>query len=81
MSDESDPFSRESILRRVNTSIRAHNTKLLFVSAHYDCAANPVPEAVQFLELNTAATVLGRIYPDMKIVKLWLDEHFSVLVV
>lgn len=81
LSDDSDPASRESILRRVNTSIRAHDTQLLFVSAHYDCAANPVSEAVQLLELNAAAAILGRIYPDMKIVRLWLNENFSVLVV
>lgn len=74
------PHSNEarSIFHRVDISIQAHGSRQIAVVAHHDCAGNPVPPGEQAAHLAACLKLLGRKYPRMERIGLWVDEKWSV---
>jgi hypothetical protein len=48
----------ESLRKKVGISIEKHNSKIIAVVAHYDCAGNPESEDVQKKHLRKAVDVI-----------------------
>ncbi|MCX8015603.1 MAG: hypothetical protein N2748_06235, partial [candidate division WOR-3 bacterium] len=44
----SDPHHKkiESVKSRVEVSVSKHNSKIIFIAGHYDCAVNPVSKDI-----------------------------------
>lgn len=68
----------ESIYRRVEVSIRAHDSQGIAIVAHHDCAGNPVPDGEQIAQLKSCLDTLTKRYPDLKTMALWVDETWKV---
>lgn len=68
----------DSILRRVEISVHHHHSKGIAVVGHYDCAGNPAEKAEQILHLQDAISFLKGQYPEIKLIGLWVDEHWYV---
>ncbi|MBI9071809.1 MAG: hypothetical protein JEY94_09435 [Melioribacteraceae bacterium] len=68
----------KSIYQRIDISKNKHGSKLIFISGHYDCAGNPVKKEIQLKHINESAEFLGTSYPDMQIVKLWVNKNWKV---
>jgi hypothetical protein len=68
----------ESIDNRVSISLNKHGSNMIFISGHHDCAGNPVSEDIQIQQIIECEKILQSKYPDIKIVKLWIDEHWKV---
>lgn len=77
-SQEKNYILMDSILNRVQISVNKHGSKILFISGHFDCAGNPVSKEFQLKQLGMSATILQKKYPDLQIVKLWINEHQEV---
>ena len=75
--EESNPLT-ENILTRLKVSIEKHKSVGLAVTAHYDCAGNPLPEEAQIKQLQSSITFLKKQYPKLRIVGLWVDSKFVV---
>lgn len=71
----------QSILNRLDISINKHKGDLIFVSGHYDCAGNPVDKETQLVQTDQSYDLLKSHFPDVEIVKLWIDEKWKVTVV
>ena len=71
----------ENILKNVSTSISKHNTRQIFIVAHYDCAGNPVNEEEQRDQLLIACKNLKSLYPQHLVSGLWLDHNSEVSLV
>ena len=68
----------ESLREKVKVSVKKHNSQIIAVVAHYDCAGNPENEDVQKEHLRRAVNVIVSWgFPVKKIVALWLDENFK----
>ena len=68
----------ESIMNRVNISIGKHDSKMIAIVAHHDCAGNPVSKEDQLIQLKKSLqTVLNR-YPDMECIGLWVNDSWQV---
>jgi len=67
-----------SILRRVRVSIDAHDSSLIAVVAHADCAGNPTDDEEQWQQIRAAAGYLAENFPDIPVLGLWVDDHWSV---
>ena len=72
----------ESLKKKVGISVKKHNSQIIAVVAHYDCAGNPENEDVQKEHLCKAVNVIvlwG--FPVKKVLALWLDENFKPSVI
>lgn len=75
-----DPESDEatSICKRVDVSIRAHDSRGLAIVAHHDCAGNPVADDEQINQLAVSLDRLAKRYPHMALLALWVDRDWAV---
>jgi len=67
-----------SILERIKISVTKHGSKLIAISGHYDCAGNPKDEQTQKDQIKKSINYLENIYPDVKIIGLWIDDKWTV---
>ena len=68
----------ELLKKNVALSIEKHNSEIIVVVAHYDCAGNPENEDVQKKQLREALNVIMSWgFPVKKIIALWLDKNFE----
>ena len=67
-----------SIIERVDISIRKHKSTLIAISGHHDCAANPCDKEMQTVQINQSVQYCKNIYPDVYIIGLWVDNKWEV---
>ena len=68
----------DSIDNRLSISLNKHGSKIIFISGHYDCAGNPVPKDIQIQQLNNSEKILKLKYPNIKVIKLWVNKNWEV---
>jgi len=73
-----DETALASILRCVDVSIHKHHTVGIAVVGHYDCAGNPGDKDYQNADTRSAVRYLRSMYPEQKIVGLWVDDTWTV---
>lgn len=78
LSSQPDSDAAQSIYRRVDISINAHQSVGIAVVAHHDCAGNPVPEEEQKKQLQASVRVLADRYPQMEVIALWVGDTWTV---
>ncbi|MHB8061688.1 MAG: carbonic anhydrase [Ruminiclostridium sp.] len=62
-------------------SIEAHNSNVVAVVGHYDCAANPVSDVKHFKDIVASTYIVASWGLPVKVVGLWVDEFWNVYVV
>ncbi len=72
------PELLESVHTRVGISVQKHGSSVIAVSGHHDCAGNPVDKARQREQIEQSANYLAGKYPNVVIVKLWVNENWQV---
>lgn len=68
----------ESIENRIEISLNKHGSKIIFISGHYDCAGNPVSKEIQVHHIIKSEEFLRLKYPNIKVVKLWINKNWEV---
>ena len=68
----------ESIDNRISISINKHGSKMIFISGHHDCAGNPVSKDIQIQHIISSSEKLQEKYPDIKVIKLWINQNWEV---
>lgn len=63
---------------KVVISINAHNSKVLAVVGHYDCAANPVSDCKHIDDIITSVNVVKSWHLPVTVIGLWVDEMWRV---
>ena len=72
----------EFLKKNVEISLEKHNSKLIVIAAHFDCAGNPVKEDAQKEHLRRAVDVIvSWKFPVKRIIALWLDDGFKPRIV
>ena len=66
------------IKSHVQISVTAHQSNLVAVVGHHDCAGNPVCKDVQLKDLSLAIKTVESWRFNVKIVGLWVDEKWKV---
>jgi carbonic anhydrase len=78
LSEGRDADAIESLKKRVAISVEKHNSEIVVVAGHYDCAGNPRNEDAQKEDLRKAVNVIDSWgFSVKKIIALWLDEDFK----
>ena len=82
LSEGKDTNIIELLKKKVGISVEKHNSQIIAIVAHYDCAASPENEFVQKEHLHNAVKVIATWkFPVKKILALWLDNNFMPSVI
>jgi len=68
----------DSIHRRVRVSIEKHGSETIVISGHYDCGGNPADRTGQLDQLERCEEVLHETYPEVGIVRVWINDRWEV---
>jgi len=78
LSENRDNRLIESIKKRVEISVKKHNSKLIAIVGHYDCAGNPVEKDIQLKQILSAIQAVEYWNLNVQIIGLWVDEDWNV---
>ena len=79
LSPPADSEEKTSILRRVGISAAAHESRVIAVVAHADCAGNPASEERQLREIALSVEGVAERFPESLVLGLWVDAEWSVV--
>jgi len=78
LSESRESAIAESIRSRVAVSITKHNSELITVVGHYDCAGNPIERDAQLGQMRTAIRVVESWNSNVHVIGLWVDKSWAV---
>lgn len=78
LAEDGDSAIKSSILRRVAVSLEAHDSQLIAVAAHTDCAGNPIDHTEQMRQIAESADFLAASFPGLPVLGLWVDDSWAV---
>jgi len=78
LSENTDHSTIASIKKRLEISIDIHNSKLVAVAGHYDCAVNPVEEFEQRQQIKDAITRIKTWKFKIQLLGLWVNQNWQV---
>ncbi len=78
LSDKQGLDLTNSIIARLEISVKKHGSVGIAIVAHHDCAGNPVDEQHQKAQLEKAVKFILDSYCDIPVIGLWLDSDFTV---
>ena len=73
-----DNPNNESIKNKVSISINAHKSKLVVVSGHYECAANPVSDDEHISQIKKDVEAISSWNLGVEVVGVWVDNSWKV---
>jgi hypothetical protein len=73
LAEGADAAAVSSIQRRIDISIKRHQTCGMAIVGHEDCGGNPVDKPLQITQLQAARKFLQETYPDLESIALWID--------
>lgn len=74
----SDNQGLESIKKKIGISINAHNSKVIVVSGHYDCAGNPVSDEEHIGQIKKGVDVIKSWNDDVTVVGIWVNDKWQI---
>jgi hypothetical protein len=78
LAENNDVVLIESIKNRVAISVEKHNSKIIAIAGHYDCASNPTSEENQKRQISGAKNNIRKWYPNLKIIGLWITKNWII---
>ena len=78
LAENKDPWISASIRRRLEISLNRHNSELVAIMGHHDCAGNPVPKETQLEQILTAIKTVEGWNFKVRVIGLWVNEHWEV---
>ncbi len=73
-----DNTDLESIKTKVGISINKHESELIVVSGHYDCAGNPVSNEGHITQIKKGIEVISSWNLGVKVVGVWVDDTWKI---
>lgn len=73
-----DNTDLESIKNKVGISINKHESELIVVSGHYDCAGNPVSNEEHITQIKKGIEVISSWNLGVKVVGVWVDDTWKI---
>ena len=73
-----DNTDLESIKIKVGISINKHESELIVVSGHYDCAGNPVSNEEHITHIKKGIEVISSWNLRVNVVGVWVDDTWKI---
>lgn len=74
LAENRDMLLLESIKRRVKISVERHDSGLVAVAGHHDCAANPVSQEKHMAQILASVSVVESWGFPVKVIGMWVDS-------
>lgn len=74
-------FETQRLRENVVISMTAHNSSIVAVVGHYDCAANPVSDCEHFRDIIASVNTVKSWGLPIRVIGLWVDKFEQVHVV
>ena len=68
----------QSIKERVSISVEKHNSKVIAIVGHHDCAGNPVSQEEHQRHIMQGVAVIKSWGFDVRVIGVWLNESGEV---
>ena len=81
LAENKDVAIVDSIKRRVKISAWHHDSKLVAVVGHHDCAGNPADKDAQIAHILSAVEAVKHWGLNVQVVGLWVDKNWKVRLV
>jgi carbonic anhydrase len=78
LSENSDDYTIRSIKRKVDISVSRHNSNLIAVAGHTDCAGNPIDSRTKQGQIAKAVRTVQSWNYDVRVIGLFVDEEWEV---
>ncbi|MCK8823845.1 carbonic anhydrase [Fuchsiella alkaliacetigena] len=78
LADEEDKATIKSIKNRVEVSTKKHNSELIAVIGHYDCAANLADKTTQIEQIKDSIELVNSWNLGVEIIGLWVNRDWQV---
>ena len=73
-----DDVDITNIIEKINISLDKHNSKIIFVVGHFDCAGNLVDNETHEKHIFAAVIRLKGLIFNCKIIGLWVSDKWEV---
>ncbi|UCD65172.1 MAG: hypothetical protein JSW34_01730 [Candidatus Zixiibacteriota bacterium] len=78
LAERSQPVLVESIMSRLEISLREHQSVGVAVVGHHDCAGNPAAEDEQIRHIKHAVRFIRTRHEGVNVIGLWVNERWEV---
>jgi hypothetical protein len=78
LAEGKDKVTIESIQKKLKISESRHNSNLVAIAGHHDCAGNPADKETQLEQILTAIKTVEAWKFNIKVFGLWVDENWEV---
>ncbi|MCX7761879.1 MAG: hypothetical protein N2252_03450 [Candidatus Kryptonium sp.] len=69
----------ESLRRKAEISAYKHNSKIIVIAGHHDCAGNPVDKDTHINQIKLSVqTIKSWGLPFEKVIGLWVNENWEI---
>jgi hypothetical protein len=66
------------IKSKVLVSINAHNSKLIVISGHHDCAGNPVSKEMHMTQIKKSINLIKSWDYPVTVIGIWVNDKWEI---
>ena len=59
-------------------SINAHNSKLIVISGHHDCAGNPVSKEMHLTQIKKSINIIKSWNLSVTVIGVWINDQWEI---
>ena len=78
LAENKDKNVIDSLHSRIRISLEKHQSNLIAISGHHDCAGNPCPCEEQKQQVKQSLRYLKELYSQTEVIGLWVDSDWEV---
>lgn len=78
LSGKKDECLLDSIRNRIAISVEKHNSPVIGMFGHGDCAGNPVDKNTHILQTMDSVNLIKTWFPNTRVIGYWIDENWNV---
>ncbi len=78
LSKGKDAREIKSVRKKVRMSCKKHDSRLIFLTGHYDCAGNPCSKNYHLRQIKKAVQNIKEWKTDSEVYGLWVDKKWKV---
>ncbi len=75
---EADYVKIEHIKSKLLISIKAHNSSLIVIAGHYDCAGNPVSKEEHLTQIKKSINIIKSWNFPVKVLGVWVNDQWKI---
>jgi carbonic anhydrase len=78
LSEQKPDIIIQSIRKRVEISVKVHESKVIAISGHDDCAGNPTDKETQLNQIKESVEKIKSWGFNVQVIGLWIDNRWIV---